>query len=281
MAVIGALALQQNLPPKPTANLDANGWVWIVCGLKAFIWNYQNTPVGNSFQLSLSDSDCGQCAGLVAVYQNNAAKELASCLSVTPNGIVRFWNIINLGNSFKEFFIKLYGDETITPLTTLHTPKLNCFAATSSGSLVHICFETLDKMNYWTMNPTPGVFSGISRVMSSLVFGGSVQAQSSSNRSAVRQLLTNGTVDGQKQYLFVLMEHCLQKWTVSDCQEKLIYESPVDSMFKEHLSDALWKRNSPLTKLSVRLMDMAFLRDGLMILGAVNCENSEELVYAL
>lgn len=282
LAVTEALTLQPKRS-KPSAKLEQNGWVWIVCGRKAFIWNFQNTPVnkvGNCFELLLPASDLGHCAELVTVFESNRGNGFASCLSITPSGNVRYWDDISLENSYTELSIGSHGDEAFAFLTTLHPPEQNCIVATSAGTLMHIC---LNEMKYRIMKPAHGMLSGIGRRVSSFFFGGSQHAQSSSGSSPICQLLAGETLNWQLQSLYVLTEDCLQKWAVSSDQEKLLYESPVENMFREHLSNAVWKKDpQSLTKLSVWLMDIQLVRDGVMILGAgVNHESSDEVYFAL
>lgn len=102
MAVLEALTQQPNLC-KATSKLE-NGWVWLVCGLKIFIWNFQETKlykVGQCFGLKLPESDLCHSVHLVTVVESDWG--LTSCIPTT---------------------------------------ELSCVVATNSGTLVHVSLDT-------------------------------------------------------------------------------------------------------------------------------------------
>ena len=100
-----------------SVNLSDNGWAWFVSGRQLVIWRYAkvtgNTTTAGSrksvavmspkaYELTLPPSDLAHKADLVTVFCSEPQSTVPCCIAVSPEGIVRYWDLVTHENLFIE-----------------------------------------------------------------------------------------------------------------------------------------------------------------------------------
>lgn len=104
-----------------SVTLSKDGWAWFVCGRQLVIWKYSKSAGANtvstpsrksiavsspkSHELTLPPSDLAHKSDLVAVYCSEA-DSVPSCIAVSPEGTVRYWDSI----AHENFFVEINAD---------------------------------------------------------------------------------------------------------------------------------------------------------------------------
>ena len=265
-----------------TVSINPSGWTWLVGGRKLFIWRYKQGQHSKSVfckELTLPPSDLAHNSDRVCVIPSKSDHHSASCVAVSPEGIVRYWPNIAYEGSSVEISAELRGEEC---QCVVYLPPFGCLLATTTSSLVLL--NTATNKNTLTCHPlksSQGMFSGIGRRMSSFIFGASPLQPT----GAPLQAISVGLTEEEDEYPFyVLSGTQLQKWTIGEGMiEKLFYQVDADRMFRESLARKLWDQDSiHLTQLKTWLIDMQPTSSGVVIFGAaVNEEVSHTVNYAL
>ncbi|XP_056022353.1 nuclear pore complex protein Nup133-like isoform X3 [Ostrea edulis] len=251
-----------------TVKIDPSGWAWLVGGRKLFVWRYKGgQSVRTVFckELTLPPSDLAHNADRVCVIPNVTDKQSASCIAVSPEGVVRYWPNIAYEGSSTEISAELRGDECAC---VVNFEPFGCLLATTTSSLVLL--SPVLGQNTLTCHPlkgSQGMFSGIGRRMSSFIFGASTLQPS----GAPLQAIVCGTCeDEDERPFYVLSGTQFQKWNLSQAvTEKLFYQIDVERMFREFLSKKVWNQDSrQLTQLKTWLLDMRTTQQGVVFLGA-------------
>lgn len=123
----------------------------------------------------LPQSDLVHRADLVCIipsevaYQSpNAANSPApACLAVSPEGVVRYWPSISHEGVSIEESIELNGQECDT---VTYVPNVGCVLATTTCSVVLLSPNRRTIVSK-TLKPPAGWLGGISKRISSLIFG--------------------------------------------------------------------------------------------------------------
>ncbi|CAG2211757.1 NUP133 [Mytilus edulis] len=265
-----------------SVSINSSGWAWLVGGRKLFIWRYKQVQHARSVfckELTLPPSDLAHNSDRVCVIPNNSDHQSASCIAVSPEGIVRYWpNIANEGSSV-EISAELRGEEC---QCVVCLPPFGCLLATTTSSLVLLNIATnKNTLTCHLLKSAQGMFSGIGRKMSSFIFGASPLQPT----GAPLQAITVGLTEDDDDFSFyVLSGTQLQKWTVGEgITERLFYQVDVDRMFRESIARKLWDQDSKhLTQFKSWLIDMQSTSNGVVIFGAaVNMDVSLTVSYAL
>ncbi|XP_052097851.1 nuclear pore complex protein Nup133-like isoform X1 [Mytilus californianus] len=265
-----------------SVSINSSGWAWLVGGRKLFIWRYKQVQHARSVfckELTLPPSDLAHNSDRVCVIPNNSDHQSASCIAVSPEGIVRYWpNIANEGSSV-EISAELRGEEC---QCVVCLPPFGCLLATTTSSLVLLNIATnKNTLTCHLLKSSQGMFSGIGRRMSSFIFGASPLQPTGAPLQAISVGLTE---DDDDFPFYVLSGTQLQKWTVGEgITEKLFYQVDADRMFRESIARKLWDQDSKhLTQLRSWLIDMQSTSTGVVIFGAaVNMDVSLTVNYAL
>ncbi|KAJ8308040.1 hypothetical protein KUTeg_012914 [Tegillarca granosa] len=210
-----------------TVKVDPSGWAWLVGGRKLFIWRYKHgqTKRNSVFckELMLPPSDLAHNADRVCVIPDKTDQQSASCVAVSPEGIVRYWANIAYEGSSMEISAELRGEECAC---VINFPPFGCLLATTTSSLVLLSpVQGQTSMVCHALKGSQGMFAGISRRMSSFIFGASpLQAT-----GAPLQAIVPGNMDHEERSFYVLSGTLLQRWSVYDgCTEKLFYQIDAD-----------------------------------------------------
>lgn len=103
-----------------SVTLSKDGWAWFVCGRQLVIWKYPKSTVATgsttpsrkslsvspkSYELTLPPSDLAHKSDLVAVFSSDP-DNVPSCIAVSPEGTVRYWDSI----AHENFFVEINAD---------------------------------------------------------------------------------------------------------------------------------------------------------------------------
>nr|XP_022333914.1 nuclear pore complex protein Nup133-like [Crassostrea virginica] len=252
-----------------TVKIDPSGWAWLVGGRKLFVWRYKgghNARTVFCKELTLPPSDLAHNAERVCVIPSVSDRQSASCIAVSPEGIVRYWPNIAYEGSSTEISAELRGDECAS---VVNFEPFGCLLATTTSSLVLL--SPVSGQNTLTCHPlkgSQGMFSGIGRRMSSFIFGASTLQPS----GAPLQAIVCGRCEEEEDErpFYVLSGTQFQKWNISHpLTEKLFYQIDVERMFREFLSKKVWNQDSrQLPQLKTWLLDMQSTQQGVVFLGA-------------
>ena len=104
-----------------SVSLSKDGWSWFVCGRQLVIWKYSKSAANTvsstpsrksiaisspkSHELTLPPSDLAHKSDLVAVFCSEP-DSVPSCIAVSPEGTVRYWDSI----AHENFFVEINAD---------------------------------------------------------------------------------------------------------------------------------------------------------------------------
>lgn len=257
---------------------DKSGWAWLVGGRKLFIWRYKQAPAGRNIlckELTLPPSDLAHNASRVCVIPNNIDSQTASCIAVSPEGVVRYWPNIAYEASSMEISAELKGEECDS---IVNLCPYGVLLATTTSSLVMISFTPgQNAVSCHPLKATQGMFSGIGRKMSSLIFGG---GQGHSGGLPLQAAIA-GNFDEDERPFYVLSGTHLSKWVIGSYNlEKFFYEIDADRLFREAFARKVWDKDAiQMTQLTTWLIDMQLSSDGVVILGAGLDTECQTLVH--
>lgn len=276
-----------------SAHISPDGWAWLVCGRRLLIWQYKQTPAmlqqrrppsTQCRELTLPASELAHRADLVWVYTKEDSP-VPACIAVSPEGTVRFWPSVAYEGTSVEDTIDLQGQECDS-LTSV--ASLGCILATTTSTIVRLQPEVSNGrhcVSSTTLKPPQSLLGGIGRRMSSLIFG-SLPTAGAAEAKLVRVASVDksrGSKD-QEFIVFVLTEHTLQKWSVTNCDiERLIFECEVGRRIREAFQEKVWdpQGGSPDDQESW-LLDMQPTNDGVAILAAsVHPQISQNMQFAI
>ncbi|XP_041351939.1 nuclear pore complex protein Nup133-like [Gigantopelta aegis] len=264
-----------------TVCFDPSGWAWMVGGRKLFVWRYKPTVTTRGVQckeLMLPSSDLAHSAERVCIIPNIGDSQMASCVAVSPEGVVRYWPNIAYESSTAEISAELKGEECACVVN--FEPFGVLLATTTSSLILLLTAPGQNTISCQPLKSSQGMFAGIGRRMSSFIFG----ASPLQTTGATLQALVPGFVDEDSRPFFVLSGTVLQKWEISEeCPEKLLYQVDIGRLFRDALARKVWNQDSvQMAQLRTWLLDMKITRNGVMILGCgVNLESTSVVHYAV
>lgn len=278
-----------------SAHISPDGWAWLVCGRRLLIWQYKQPPAMTQQrrppstqcrELTLPASDLAHRADLVWVYTREDS-QVPACIAVSPEGTIRYWPSIAYEGTSIENSTDLQGQECDS-LTSISS--LGCILATTTSTIVRLQPEVSNgrhRVTCTTMKPPQNLLVGIGRRMSSLIFG-SIPSAGASEAKLVRVAAvekSRGSKDQAEFIVYVLTEHSLQKWSVTNHEiERLIFECEVGRRIREAFQEKVWdpQGGNPDDQESW-LLDMQATQDGVAILCAasVHPQISQNMQFAI
>ncbi|XP_059142575.1 nuclear pore complex protein Nup133-like isoform X2 [Physella acuta] len=286
-----ALTLSDRTTTEITACIDPSGWAWLVGGRKLFVWRYKSTGASRNVhckELTLPPSDLAHSAERVCVIPSDNDSQPAACVAVSPEGVVRYWPNIAFESSTAEISAELRGEECAK---VINFQPHGCLLATTTSSLLLLVPSPGQAIIHCKpLKASQGLFSGISRRMSSFIFGAS---QIQTNGMPLQTILAapvneyDNDDDDEGEDLrsfYVLSGNNICKWQVPSIgPEKLLYQIDAERMFREALARKVWDQDSiQLPQLKTWLIDLQLTREGIVMFGAgVNLEISLNVHFAL
>ena len=202
------------------------GWAWLVCGRRLFVWKFKQSQSTRSttacpcFELKLPPSDVAHKADLVCVFNTNEhLHQNPSTIAVSPEGIIRFWpNIAYEGVSIEATASDLQGQEC---MQLLDIQPLGCILGTTTSTLVHVTINNSDGQNSIvcrTLKAPQGVLAGLSKRVSSFIFGTMPASHSSETNQLIKMIADTSVHSNElEHFIWVLVGNCLQKWHIINC----------------------------------------------------------------
>jgi len=277
-----------------SVNLSSSGWAWFVSGRHLVIWKYSkaggnaaSTPMRKSaavtspksFELTLPPSDLAHKASLVSVFSSDPDATVPSCIAVSPEGTVRYWDSVTHENFFYEINADLQGQECDSLIEAM---PLACVVATTTASVLLLTLKCVDgrsAIQCRNFKTSQGLLGSIGRRMSTLIFG-SMPVQSPETRlvKLLAMQRDQNTLDVQ-----ILCSQSLQYWQVSGDAERLMYQIDIDQWARESLIAHIWSRDSiNIRQLRIWILDAQLHKEELVFLiAAVNPNISTQMQYAL
>ncbi|KAF5282596.1 hypothetical protein FQA39_LY05003 [Lamprigera yunnana] len=275
-----------------SARISECGYAWVVCGRRLLIWQYRQsvaasgTPqrkqlVNNQcFELHLPQSDLAHRAELVSVFVLNNSYT-PSCIAVSPEGVVRYWpSVVHDGVSIEQV-ADLQGQECDS-LTDVG--ELGCILATTTCSIVWVqpnLSGGRPGLLCHNLRAPTGWFGGISKRMSSFIFGPMSTEQSAETR-LVRVLSVQG--NDNTWVVYVLAGHSLQKWKLSSSDGvQFIFVVELNQFIRDGFRDAIWEQSGgDPSDIDTWLLDIQSDKDNIIVLAAaVNMYVSPQVHYAM
>lgn len=166
-------------------NCSDNGWSWAISGRKLFVWQYKDikeqkldnfrtpqrrTAISQCRELTLPHCDIGHKASLITVFTTDE-QQMASCLSISPTGDVRFWSSIAQdalsvdemgildGQEFDQL-IKISAEGYVLATTTCNLVLLQLQMHNGRHTIVHR-----------DVRPPTGFLGGIGKRFASILIG--------------------------------------------------------------------------------------------------------------
>ncbi|XP_018569025.1 nuclear pore complex protein Nup133 [Anoplophora glabripennis] len=275
-----------------SARICECGYAWVVCGRRLLIWQYRQSPsapgtpqrkhggVNQCFELQLPQSDLAHRAELISVFIA-AGSNSPSCIAVSPEGVLRYWPAIVHEGVTIEQTIDLQGQECDS-LTDVE--GLGCILATTTCTTVLVQPQVSGGRHILQCKhlKTPsGWLGGISKRMSSLIFGPISNEHSSETR--LIRVLSVLNKDGSWT-VFVLAGHSLQKWILSTTEtEQLVCVSELNRLVRDSFHNAVWDNCvGDQAEIDTWLLDIQSDKENIIILAAaVNVQMSPQVHYAL
>lgn len=172
-------------------NCSNNGWAWAVCGRKLLVWQYKETKLNSPTfdalrtpqrrpvmsqcrELTLPHCDIGHKASLITVFTTDG-QQMASCLSISPTGDIRYWpSIAHDGISIDETGI-LDGQEFDE---LLNIPSIGYVLVTTTCNLVLLQLKLTNARHnivHKTVRPPSGFLGSIGKRFASIIIGSNSQ----------------------------------------------------------------------------------------------------------
>ncbi|XP_044731324.1 nuclear pore complex protein Nup133 [Chrysoperla carnea] len=270
-----------------SAQISECGYAWVVCGRRLLIWQYKQISSGtrnNSqcYELILPQSDLVHRADLVCIIPPESNSLAPACLAVSPEGGVRYWPSISHEGVSVEQCIELHGEECDT---VIYVNNVGCILATTTCSVV-LLSPNRRTITSRMLKPPAGWLGGISRRISSLIFG----PMSTTQGAETKLVKLLASQENEHWKIYVLAGQSLQKWSLEidkgSGTEQLIYECEVGRLARDAFHAALWETgvsgDSPADN-EVWLLDMQVASNGEIILlaAAVNMQRSPQVHYAI
>ena len=122
--------------------LSPEGWAWFVSGRHLVVWKYAKPAGGGtssgtgplsrksisvaspkSYELTLPPSDLAHKADLVAAFFHSGSSDsgVPSCIAVSPEGTVRYWDSV----THENFFVEINADLQVRHFAYLNVEPTN------------------------------------------------------------------------------------------------------------------------------------------------------------
>lgn len=261
---------------QPSAQLNSNGWCWIVNESSLYLWRYYS-PDGNINKINirveypLPSVDNYRASNVVLTTSETVSQSFVFVIS--PQGDIRYWSTLS-SDVTRYFDAKV--NLTAIPLFSLPAGLNHVLCVTEDCQLYRISIEhsghSISAMA--TRLDPEGLLAGLGKRVSSLFFR-------SEGKEIKRPLQfisysQNTCID----FFFLLTNNSLQKWTydVSQASQPKVLLSwdsgNLLNILKTQTANSLWPYHSDLEEftnsLHLVLLDCAIFRDMIVILYAVS-----------
>ncbi|XP_078592881.1 nuclear pore complex protein Nup133-like [Branchiostoma floridae x Branchiostoma japonicum] len=258
-----------------SVHLSENGWAWLVCDRKLFIWRFKQGITKSTLckELSLPPSDLVHSADLVSV-QPSGDGHVVSVMAASAEGIVRYWPSLAHEGSCVEISAEVNGEECLC--LTACQPQ-GYVLATVSGQLLLLTPASVagqTTVNSRILQVPRGMFAGIGRRVSSL-FAFGAQPTEATGGSTISRVVCGLQSSEDTRSLYILTENSLQKWEISYTgPDKILFECDLGEMLRSNAIQAIWGSSPDVAEVANRVqlwfLDMQQTRDGTVILASVS-----------
>ncbi|KRY66107.1 Nuclear pore complex protein [Trichinella pseudospiralis] len=199
-------------------SLDGD-WVWVIYMRQCFTWSAREENVAVCYTLSLPRCGLSYNADLVymlppAAVQGDLssdAEKSPSCICISPEGAICYWELASQSSKFTEAFIDTKHD--VCQALNWIPETRSCVVATASGSFYILKFpeNILNKTAAPVLltKSTNNVLSGVVRRVSSFF-----TFTNEYNETYKRSWATDSKGDGVCEFLG-LTSHSLHSWTIN------------------------------------------------------------------
>ncbi|RWS17451.1 nuclear pore complex protein Nup133-like protein [Dinothrombium tinctorium] len=288
--VIEAISCENVSLNSVSVKISESGWIWLVCARRVFVWKYKSSTNNRTsscvcYELQLPPSDLSHKADLICLLINSSA-HIPGLIAVSPEGIVRYWpSIAYDGHSIETTVTDLQGQECYS-LTNIQ--PLGCILGTTTTSLAHISINSTDTGNMiicHTLKVPQGIFSGISKKVSSFIFG-SLPISHSSESRPLTKILRDVPNEDDEIFVYVLAGSLLQKWLIfNNFSETLVFEYDLDRSLRDaFLQNGVWNcETTHPNQLQIWQIDIELRQTNelFLLVAGLNSEVSSQLYYAL
>ncbi|KAJ8938499.1 hypothetical protein NQ318_005163 [Aromia moschata] len=275
-----------------SARISEYGYAWVVCGRRLLIWQYRQTPsapgtpqrkhggINQCYELQLPQSDLAHRAELVSVF-TGIGSNTPACIAVSPEGVLRYWPAVVHEGVTVEQTVDLQGQECDS-LTDVE--GLGCILATTTCTVVLVQPQMTGGRHMLQCKPLrapSGWLGGISKRMSSLIFG-PISNEHSSETRLVRVLSVPN--NDNTWTVYVLAGHSLQKWHLFATEsEQLLSVAELNRLVRDGFHNAVWEScPGDQADIDTWLLDIQSDKEGLIALAAaVNVQLSPQVHYAM
>ncbi|KAJ8683493.1 hypothetical protein QAD02_019285 [Eretmocerus hayati] len=261
-----------------SVSISSDGWAWLVCGRRLLVWQCKTTihdaKQRRTFkthcrELLLPQSDLAHKAECIAVWLP-AGQQVPSCMAVSPEGMVRYWQNIANEEQSVETSAELAGQE-VNCLT--YTPGCGCILATTTCTVALLQPQTAggrSSISCRVLRTSQGWLGGIGRRMSSLFFG-SIPQSPVLETKLIKVICTGISDRGSK--VLILAGNSLQLWSFPiGEQEKMEFDEDIGITVTQAFQRRLWESTacSP-QNMTTWLIDIQPTEEGIIVLMAAHC----------
>ncbi|CAB0018232.1 unnamed protein product [Nesidiocoris tenuis] len=253
------------------------GYAWHVYQRKLLVWRFQpNEDTKSSpsiaVELLLPKSDLPHHASLVKVFRSRQSSTAVSCLAVSPEGVIRYWDVVSPHASWTDVDGGLGGEEVTY---AAHVAPYGVLAVTTSASIILIRppETSSSSITVRLLSGTQGWLGGLGHRVSTIIFGGSSSANVSSHdvdglesgNKAVKMITVPGLRNGKVEWqVFLFLGLKLQMRIVRDNQSaNLEFEVDLEPIFRKH-----FLARSKSSDLELAVLDVKVSEGGLAVLAA-------------
>ncbi|OXU23558.1 hypothetical protein TSAR_013208 [Trichomalopsis sarcophagae] len=261
-----------------SVSVSSDGWAWLVCGRRLLVWQCKTTihdpKQRRTFKtqcrdLLLPQSDLAHKAECIAVWLP-PGQQVPSCMAVSPEGIVRYWNNIANEELSVETSAELAGQE-VDCLT--HIPGHGCILATTTCTVALLQPQSVGgrgSINCRVLRTSQGWLGGIGRRMSSLIFG--AIPQSPVQETKLIKVVCTG-VNERGSRVLILAGNSLQYWSFPQGeQEKMEFDEDIGHLVTQSFQRKLLESIACNPQNMVTwLIDMQPIDEGIVVLMAAHC----------
>ncbi|XP_014219795.1 nuclear pore complex protein Nup133 [Copidosoma floridanum] len=258
-----------------SVGVSLDGWAWLVCGRRLLVWYYKTVLFDNKqsrayksqcHELQLPQSDLAHKSDCIAVWLP-PGQQVPSCMAVSPEGIVRYWeNVANEELSI-ETSAELQGQE-VDCLT--YIPEHGCILATTTCTVALLQPQVTSgksSINCRVLRTSKGWFGGIGRRMSTLIFGAIPQSPVQETK-VVKVVCT--VINEKLSRVLISAGNSLQYWSFQiGEQEKMEFDEDIGHIVMQAFQKRLMESSgSHPQNLNTCLIDMQPMDEGIVFLMA-------------
>lgn len=249
-------------------------------------------------ELTLPHCDIGHKASLITVFTTEG-QQMASCLSISPTGDVRYWpSIAHDGLSIDENGI-LDGQEFDQ---LLNIPSVGYVLVTTTCNMVLLQLQLVNGRHniiHKTVKPPSGFLGNIGKRFASIIIGSSAQDRENvSNENRFIFVLTHclncvqlqrflkicaEPRDSSEWSVSVLSDKWIQRWSIGpNCVENFLFEDfEIVRKMKETFQQKIWP-NRDASEIETFLLDMQAATGNLYVLAAaINLAHTPQIHFAI